>query len=54
MVVVQAPIRSARNGPPVPDGNWTQFIGQYFAVVDYAGGGRLFLAVSLWTAVERS
>ncbi len=36
-VVIEAPVREAGNGPPVPNSIGRQFLSQYFVVVDYAG-----------------
>ena len=43
VTVVQAPVRSAGEEPPVPNAIGRQFLDQYFVVVDYAGG-----SITLW------
>jgi len=47
--VAQMPIRPAGDGPPVPNGIGRQFLGRYFAVVDYAGG-----FIDLWPPGARN
>lgn len=49
MAVVQAPIRAAGSGPPVPNAIGRQFLSQYFVVVDYP---RASITLSQPTAIS--